>query len=160
MLLIFLFIPLLYVYQCYIRLKMCHNGPAIWGGCVTRRSIRAGSWYPAEAGPESCHGARRVWRAFCRHGTNFIEHYACRGTSLVGAGRLSRYRIFVRGTGAVSRYKLSRSQKTVTVQDFNCVQVRVSGCIYHYKFVFSAGAKAKTVTNNLPILSVLWGVIC
>jgi hypothetical protein len=21
------------------------NGPAIWGGCVTRRSIRAGSWY-------------------------------------------------------------------------------------------------------------------
>jgi hypothetical protein len=24
---------------------MAHNGPAIWGGCVTRRSIRAGSWY-------------------------------------------------------------------------------------------------------------------
>jgi len=22
-----------------------NNGPAIWGGCVTRRSIRAGSWY-------------------------------------------------------------------------------------------------------------------
>jgi len=21
------------------------NGPAIWGGCVTRRSIRSGSWY-------------------------------------------------------------------------------------------------------------------
>jgi len=21
------------------------NGPAIWGGCVTRRSIRAESWY-------------------------------------------------------------------------------------------------------------------
>ena len=21
------------------------NGPAIWGGCVTRRSIRVGSWY-------------------------------------------------------------------------------------------------------------------
>jgi hypothetical protein len=21
------------------------NGPAIWGGCVTRRSIRTGSWY-------------------------------------------------------------------------------------------------------------------
>jgi hypothetical protein len=21
------------------------NGPAIWGGCVTRRSIRAVSWY-------------------------------------------------------------------------------------------------------------------
>jgi len=24
---------------------MPHNGPAIWGGCVTRRSIRAESWY-------------------------------------------------------------------------------------------------------------------
>ena len=42
------------------------------------------------------------------------------GTSLIGASKLSRYRIFVVGTGAVSRYKLSRSQKTVTVQDFNC----------------------------------------
>jgi hypothetical protein len=32
------------------------------------------------------------------------------------------------GTSAVSRYKLSRSQKTVTVQDLYCGQVRVSGC--------------------------------
>ena len=59
------------------------------------------------------------------------------------------------GTGAVSRYKLSRSQKFVKVQNFNCVQMRVSGCNDHYKFVLGAGAKAKTVTNNLPILSVL-----
>src|SRR4030042_2421758 len=134
---------------------MTPNGPAIWGGCVTRRSIRAGSWYPVPAGPESCHGARRVWRTFCRHGTNFIEHYACRGTSFIGASKLSRYRILIGGTGAVSRYKLSRSQKSVTVQDFNCVQMRVSGCNNHYKFVLSAGVKAKSVTNNLPILSVL-----
>jgi hypothetical protein len=136
-----------------------HNGPAIWGGCVTRRQHRAGSWYPAPAGPESCHGARRVWRTFCRHGTNFIEHYACRGTSMIGAGKLSRYRMFVRGTGAVSRYNLSRSQKSVTVQDFNCVLMRVTGCMNHYKFVLRAGAKAKSVTNNLPILSVLVLVI-
>jgi hypothetical protein len=59
------------------------------------------------------------------------------------------------GTGAVSRYKLSRSQKSVTVQDLNCEQMRVSGCKNHYEFVLGAGAKAKTVTNNLPILSVL-----
>ena len=38
---------------------------------------------------------------------------------------------------------------------FYCVQMRVSGCNSHYKFVLSAGAKAKSVTNNLPILSVL-----
>jgi hypothetical protein len=25
--------------------EMTPNGPAIWGGCVTRRSIRAGSWF-------------------------------------------------------------------------------------------------------------------
>jgi len=43
--------------------------------------------------------AGRVWRTFCRHGTSFIEHYACRGTSLIGARKLSRYRIFVGGTG-------------------------------------------------------------
>jgi hypothetical protein len=59
------------------------------------------------------------------------------------------------GTGAVSRYKLSRSQKFVLVQDFNRVQMRVSGFNSHYEFVLGAGAKAKTVTNNLPLLSVL-----
>ena len=62
---------------------------------------------------------------------------------------------FIAGTGAVSRYKLSRSQKFVKMQNFNCEQMRVSGCNNHYKYVLSAGAKAKSVTNNLPILSVL-----
>ena len=70
---------------------MTHNGPAIWGGCVTRREHRAESRYPAPAGPESCHGARRVWRTFCRHGTKFYEHNACRGTNLIEARKLSRY---------------------------------------------------------------------
>jgi hypothetical protein len=41
------------------------------------------------------------------------------------------------------------------VQDFNCGQMRVSGCNGHYKFLLVAGAKAKSVTNNLPLLSVL-----
>jgi hypothetical protein len=103
------------------------NGPAIWGGCVTRRSIRAGSWYPASAGPQGCPGARRVWRTFCRPGTSFSEHYACRGTSLIGAGILSRYRILIGGTCAVSRYKFDRSQKFVTVQDFDCGQMSEFG---------------------------------
>ncbi len=118
--------------------------------------------YPTQASGQSpgtlarnCHGARRVWRTFCRPGTSFIEHYACRGTSLIGAANLSPVTKLVAGTGAVSRYKLSRSQKFVTVQDFNCGQMRVSGCNSHYKFVLGAGAKAKSVTNNLPILSVL-----
>jgi hypothetical protein len=37
--------------------------------------------------------------------------------------------------------------------------MRESGCNSHYEFVLGAGAKAKTVTNNLPLLSVLGGVI-
>ena len=120
--------------------------------------------YPTQFRPTTCPGfwqkilfgrKRRVWRTFCRPGTNFIEHYACRGTSLIGVANLSPVRKLVAGTGAVLRYKLSRSQKFITVQDFNCVRMRVSGCNNHYKFVLGAGAKAKSVTNNLPILSVL-----
>jgi hypothetical protein len=86
---------------------------------------------------------------------SFIEHYACRGTSLIGAANLSLFTKLVAGTGAVSRYNADRSQKFITVQDFNCGQKRVSGCNSYYEFVLRAGAKAKSVTNNLPILSVL-----
>ena len=59
------------------------------------------------------------------------------------------------GTSAVSRYKFDQSQESVTVQDFNCGQRRVSGFDGNYEFVLRAVAKAKSVTNNLPILSVL-----
>ena len=109
--------------------------------------------------PESCHGARRVWGTFCRHGTNFIEQYACRGTMFIGAANLSPVTKLVAGTCAVSRYKLSRNQKSVKVQDFNCGQMRVSRCNSHYKTVQGARAKAKSVTSNLPILCVLWAVV-
>jgi hypothetical protein len=110
------------------------NGPAIKGGCV-----------PPAGG----------WRTFCRQGTNFIECWRDHGTGLIVAANLSPVTKLMAGTGAVSRYKLSRSQKFVKLQDFNCVQMHVSGCNNHYKSVLSAGAKAKSVTNNLPILSVL-----
>ena len=69
-----------------------------------------------------------VWRGFCKSRYKFCRSRACRGTSLIGARILSRYRMFFRGTCAVSRYKFDRSQKTVTMQDLNCVQVRASGC--------------------------------
>ena len=92
---------------------------------------------------------------FCRHGTNFIEHYACRGTSMIEAVNLSRYTNFKAGTSAVSRYKADRSQKVIKVYKALLRVVRESGCNGNYKFVLSAGAKAKSVTNNLPLLSVL-----
>jgi len=116
---------------------------------------RTRGWYPEYSGPQNCHGARGVWRTFCRPGTNYIEHYACRGTSMIGAANLSSVTILVAGTGAVSRYNLSRSHKSVTVQDFNCGQMRESGFNGHYEFVLGAGAKAKTVTSLLIIPSVL-----
>ena len=105
--------------------------------------------------PEEKYSSVRNGTCFCRHGTNFIEHYACRGTRLIGAEYLSPVTKLVAGTGAVSRYKLSRSQKYVTVHDFNRGQMSVSWCNGHYESVLGAGAKAKSVTNNLPILSVL-----
>ncbi len=122
------------------------NGPAIWGGCVTRRQHRHES---VPIGHKAVTVQGGYGACFCNPGTNFIKHYACRGTSLVGARKLSSYRIFVGGTGAASRYKLSRSQKTVTVHYFNCRQMRVSGCIFNYKAILGAGAKAKTVTIQL-----------
>ena len=93
---------------------------------------------------------------FCRPGTKFIEHYEYRGTNLINETDLSRCnKCYKMGTSAVSRYKLSRSQKTVMVQDLNCVQVSVSGFSNFLKAVLKAVVEAKTVTNNLPILSVL-----
>ena len=59
-----------------------------------------------------------------------------------------------KGTGAVSRYKLNRSQKTVTMQDFNCGQMSVSWRRFWQDLSWEQGF-AKTMTNNLPILSVL-----
>jgi len=79
---------------------------------------------------------------------------------MIGVANLSPVTNLAAGTGAVSRYNVERSQKFITVQDFNCGQMRVSGYNNHYKFVLRAGAKAKSVTNNLPILSVLCLGIC
>ena len=81
------------------------------------------------------HGARRVWRGFCSHGTNFIACWRDRATSLNGATNLSPVTKLVAGNGAVSRYNLSRSQKFIMVQDLNCVQMHVSGCKNNYKAV-------------------------
>ena len=132
---------------------MAYNGQRVWA-CKRYQAQPAGrwSWYFSR---EIVPVARQVWRTFCCPGANFIEHYECRGTSLIGAANLSPVTKLVAGAGAVSRYNLSRSQKAVMVQNYNCKQMRVSGCSGHYEFVLSAGANAKSVTNNLPLLSVL-----
>lgn len=68
----------------------------------------------------------KPWCTFCRPGTGFIKYYVCHGTKLIGVRKLSRYTRFYYG------------------------QIRVSGCKNHYKSVLSAGAKAKSVTIQLP----------
>ena len=98
---------------------MLPNGPAIKGGCVTRRKHRAESWYFSRKLSRCKEG---MARRFCSPGTNFIEHYVCRGTKLVAS------HIFIPG------YK------------FGYEHWRGRG-INSYKSVLSAGAKAKTMTS-------------
>jgi len=62
-------------------------------------------------------------------------------------------------TGANAVQFLSMPENCQGISDLNCEQWCVSGCNNHYKIVLSAGVKAKTMTNNLPILSVLAIVI-
>ena len=131
---------------------ICANGPAIKVGCVTRRSIRAESWYFSREDVTVQGGYGAVFAIMVQI---LLSAGAIAVQSFIGAANLSLVTNLIEGTGAVSRYNLSRSQKFITMQNFNCVQMRVSGCKSHYKAVLSARAKAKTVTNNLPILSVL-----
>jgi hypothetical protein len=79
-----------------------------------------GSWYSPTGEPYNCPGARKVRRSFCHHGTSFVEFWSDRGTIWLGAENLSPVTKLVRSTGAVSRYKLSRCQKTVKV---NCILI-------------------------------------
>jgi hypothetical protein len=63
-----------------------------------------------------------------------IEHkfcglHECRGTKMIGAAKLSPVTNLVESTGAVSRYKASRSKRFVTVQELVGGQLRVSGCM-------------------------------
>jgi len=65
------------------------NGPAIKGVCVAER-MEAGARSPQESRILIPTGMNEAWRTFCRHVTNLIEHYECRGTHYIEAGKLSR----------------------------------------------------------------------
>ena len=123
-------------------------------------SIRAESWFPAPAGPICCHGARRVWRGFCNPGTMNFRIRRGRGTMLIGASKQSRYRSFIKGTCAVSRYKVDRRQELVKVQDLNWEHKRESGCNKGYEFYLSQpccgmminGQREKNVRAAKPLM--------
>ena len=104
---------------------MPHNGPAIWGVCVGRRSIRAGSWYPV---PSTREGQKVVTvqgghgTCFCSPGTNCRKNTSVALQFYWGAGCKSRYTKFYwkqwRSPGLSCFTKLSKEQerfaKTVT----------------------------------------------
>jgi hypothetical protein len=128
------------------------NGPAIKGGCVTRRKHRAESWFFSREAVTVQGGYGALFAVMIQILLS-ITRVAVQVRSVPRI--YPRVKKYVGSTGAVSRYKLSRSQEFVKVQDLNCEQMSVSGCSGHYEFVLGAGAKAKSVTNNLPLLSVL-----
>jgi hypothetical protein len=65
-----------------------------------------------------------VFLLSCRE---FVELEPLRGTSFFGAAKLSPVAKLLASTGAVSRYKLYRSQKIITVQEIGSKQLCVSG---------------------------------
>jgi hypothetical protein len=91
-------------------LDMTHNGPAIWGDCVTRSC--------PDRIEDPDRSVRSVW---------------------------GKHR-------AVSRFF---SREIVTVQEFNCGQMRALPTEAELGEAKSRHGGAKSVTNNLPILSVL-----
>jgi len=55
-------------------------------------------------------------------GTNFIEHYSCHGTSLIGAANLSPVTKFIGGTGAVLSRR-SEAESGVAVQTISKAEI-------------------------------------
>ena len=54
---------------------MFANGPAIWGGCVTRRKHPGTDpGTPLRAGPVTYPGARRVWHVFLQSMVQILLH--------------------------------------------------------------------------------------
>ena len=111
---------------------------------VTRRQHRAESWYPAPAGPINCHGARRVWRVFL---PSWYKFYWVMAQSRYNFDR-SRELITGYITGwehwrSVAVQSWSKPENCQGILNFYCVQMRVSGCKNHNKFVLGAGAKQK-----------------
>ena len=127
---------------------------------VTRRQHRAESWYPAAAGPQNCHGARRVWRVFLPSRYKFywvLER--------------SRYN-FDRSRELIHDYKFgcghwrsvavqgwSKPDSCQGIQEFNCELMRVSGCKNHYKFILRAEAKQKLWRTTYPYCPCWWLVL-
>jgi hypothetical protein len=119
---------------------------------------------------------------FANPGISFIACRRDRGISYQVDENFSRYTKLEKASGAVSRYKLSRSQNLSWYRELYCLQMRVSGFkaitnfsgqpivtvqrlkrkekfgpILNIWFLLGWRSRhqAKSMTNNLPLLSVL-----
>jgi hypothetical protein len=126
--------------SCFVRLqcKLTARRYVLVG--VTRRKHRAGSWYfshkfvTVQGGFGVC---------FCRPGTNFIEHYACRGTKFDRSREfITGYKICWEHWRSVALQGRSKPENCQGILDFNCGQMYVSGCKNHYESVLVAGTPA------------------
>ena len=110
--------------------------------------------------------AGRGWRAFCCHGTSFITCWRDRGTILIGAGKLSRYRIYFRGTGAVSVQFVSKPEichgKGFLLRADARIRVQqtLQICLGSRDKSKNRDNLSRIAGNNLPLLSVLWARPC
>jgi hypothetical protein len=77
------------------------------------------------------------WIVICLGGRKFVNGYRC----------------------SVAVQICNGAKNFIMVQNCNYEQVRESGLITSYRVVLAAGTKAKTVTNKLPLLSVLAKVL-
>jgi len=133
--------------------QIAANGPAIKGGCVTWRSIRAVSCYfslemvPVQARYGAC---------FCCHGIKFIACWRNRGT------------IYISGRGIVPVTNVRNGQwSSFAVQCWSKPGIspgagfklgtleRCPGLTLIMDLSLEQERFAKTVTSNLPLLSVL-----
>jgi hypothetical protein len=84
-------------------LRIFTNGPAIWGGCVTRRQHRHNV---VPVGHKAVTVQGGYGTCFCHQGTIFNEHYELRGTRLIGSRKQVKvHKVLLRALER-SRYKL------------------------------------------------------
>ena len=104
---------------------MTPNGPAIKGGCVTWRSHPA--TYPGTLAGIKSRWQDRYGVLFANPGTSFIAFRRDRGITYQVDENFSRYTKLEKASGAVSRYKLSRSHKLSWYRELYYLQWCVSG---------------------------------
>jgi hypothetical protein len=121
-----------------------HNGRRYVLVGVTRRQHRQSPGTPRQRGHKTITVQGGFGACFCRHGTNFIGCRRGRGTNLLSSRKIVPVYKAIKWALAQCRgTMLIEARNCQDILELNCMQMRVSGCKNHYKFVLGAGAKQK-----------------